>query len=347
VADIANIDRNQDDPAEQISAVLQLAGISQVGKIERILSGGMNQVYIVDDELVIRINDGRDGRTFERESKILKTIKGRVKVPEIVFSDFSQTQMPFDIMVLKRIPGQPLVSEWSTLNDSQRRVYIMRICDELRKLHGLPLGDIRELGEETPWATRVEQYIEECLESASQDEQIDHQIVLFLKEYFSVNKRELQNPCQQVLTHNDIHFGNILVSNGELQALLDFEYSGICPIDFELAKIINFCFTPGQYVEKKLERHYDKPMPDVLKWFMEFYPELFQQRSLAVRQRLFLIPEILWGFKVAYIPKVSSDRDRSDAISPEELIQKLQMAYDRFHYVFGEQFPHIKNEASP
>lgn len=340
MADIANIDRNQGDPAEHISAVLQLAGISQIGKIEKVLSGGMNQVYIIDDELVVRLNDGRDGRTFERESKILQTIKGRVKVPEIVFSDFSQTQMPFDIIVLKRIQGKPLFSEWLTLNDSQHRACIMQICDELRKLHGLPLEDICNLEEETPWVTRFERYIEESLESASKDEDIDQQVVQFLKEYFNMNKRELQNPCRQVLTHNDIHFGNILVSNGELQALLDFEYAGICPIDLELAKIINFCFTPGQYTEKELEKYFAKPMPDVLKWFMEFYPELFRQGSLVERQRLFLIPEILWGFKVAYMLKASSDSGRLNTVSPEELIQKLQMAYNRFHYIFGEQFPY-------
>lgn len=338
--DVDNIDRSQDDQAEQISAVLRLAGVSQAAKVIRILNGGMNLVYMIDDELVVKLNDRRDGRTFERESKTLHAIRGEIKAPELVFSDFSQTQVSLDIIVLKKIQGVSLMSEWVTLTDSQRRDYVMQICGELRKLHRIPLDNIQTLIE-TPWSDRFERYVDECLRLALQDREIDREVVLFLKSYFDMNRRELQNPCQQVLTHNDLHFGNVLVSQGKLQALLDFEYAGIGQLDFELAKIINFCLTPSQYASKSLERHFDKPMLETLKWFMEFYPELFQHGAITTRQRLFLIPEILWGFKVAHMQKPCSDNDRPNAISVEELERNRQKAYNKLHHIFGEQFPFL------
>jgi len=319
--------------AEQIADYLQSAGVCSASNVEKIGGGGMNEVFLVDGKLIVRLSDRKDGETFRRENQILRAIGGKIRAPKVILTDCSQSRMACDIMVLEKIEGKTLASSWHGLTERQKGSCIGQVCDELKKLHGLSQQGIPDSGETLSWAERFGMYVKGCLESASSDVQIDPRIVLFLKDYFLKNMRRLKEPIPQGLTHNDIHFGNILVSEGNLAALLDFEYAGICPIDYESAKIINFCRTPAQYVEEEIQSPYDRPMPEVLEMFRESYPEMFGNEALSVRQKLFLIPETLWGFKLAHKPRPGS----TSGVSPEELKRGQKTAYDRFDFFYGDK----------
>ena len=121
-----------------------------------------------------------------------------------------------------------------------------------------------------------------------------------------ISLNELKAHCSEDKIH--IHFENVLVSDDGIQALLDFEYADIAPLDFELTKIINFCLSPQKFVETELENQYSvTDLTQVIGWVKKYYSELFNVDSLIERQRIYLIPDVLWGFKWAHILKTSQD----------------------------------------
>ncbi|GEM_PF-6088819 len=286
-------------------------GINKITSLKRILSGQVNLVYLVNNKYIIRFSDGQqDGRNFKKEAKVLDVIGNRVLSPEVVLVDCSHKYIPFDTIVLKRIRGKTLAQEWLDCSSLQRKNYIIQLCRQLKTIHKLPLEEFSFLSRGLSWGVEFETYIKDCFEKAEADEEIDEKAVIFMKKYFAEHHGVLHRPCTYGLVHGDVHFENILVNNKKIVALLDFEYSNIAPLDFELSKIINFCLYPKKFVESKLEDQYNNvDLKKVIKWMKKYYAELFATNSLLEKLKVYMIPDVLWGFKWEHTHKISNKKE--------------------------------------
>jgi thiamine kinase-like enzyme len=313
-------------------------GDPKIVSVKRVMSGQVNEVYNINDKFIVRFSDGhQDGRTFLKEYKIYKAINGKVNIPQVIFTDFSHKNIYLDVIACLNIKeSKTLAEKWISISLKDKEEYIKKICKELKKLHSLKLNDFKFLDlKPGSWPIQYGKYIEDCIKSAEKDKEIDTEVVHYLKEYYEWNKQFLKsNSALCRLVHGDIHFENILVSNRNI-LLFDFEYSNIAPIDFELAKIINFCLIPEKFVEKKLESHYkNKNCLEVLILIKKFYPELFSIKNPVERQKLFLIPDILWGFKWAYLPKVKSKNIDTKKVKKEVFLKQIKIAKRRYREIF-------------
>jgi hypothetical protein len=96
------------------------------------------------------------------------------------------------------------------------------------------------------------------------------------------------------LVHGDLHFENVLVMNGVIVSLLDFEWSRPAPKEVDIDVLARFCADPsvhvgGNYPVRK------EDYKDVLRWVHDGYPELFDADNLADRLMLCALSfEVPW-----------------------------------------------------
>jgi hypothetical protein len=96
--------------------------------------------------------------------------------------------------------------------------------------------------------------------------------------------RELADPPTaggEVMLHGDFYLGNVLVCDGHVSALIDFEFSRMGPPDLELISLVRAL---------DAERRLGLQRPPLLAWLAEDYPELFGTPDLHTR---------LWRYALA------------------------------------------------
>lgn len=305
---------------------------------ERISSGQMNRVYGVNEDLVLRFSMERDGRNFAKEARVLEALSGHVKVPEVLYADCSKSTLPFDVLVTQRKPGVTLAKAWLTAKPEEKQAYLKELCHELRKLHCTPPEEVPFLGQGEPWANRYEALLGETFREAASDDEIDPSVLQELQQYATTHRGILYEPTPTGLTHNDIHFENTLVHDGHIQAILDFEYADIAPLNLELAKWMNFAATPGTFVEACLEAHYQSALPELIKAWQAYYPELFKGQGLLERLRMYLIPDVLGGFKwTRVLSEMHETREQLLPLLEHEKGNKM-IAAQRYEMFFKTHF---------
>jgi hypothetical protein len=158
--EISNPHFEIDGNFSHLELILRRLGVDDIISLKRVLSGQVNAVYLVNNEFIVRFSNGeQDGRNFQKEAMVIAGIAERVAVSEIILVDCSLAQIPFDVIVSRKKSGDTLARKWLSSADIQKRNYIQRLCDELKKLHKLPLEDFSFLIQTTPWQIKFQKYL--------------------------------------------------------------------------------------------------------------------------------------------------------------------------------------------
>jgi len=205
-------------------------------------------------------------------------------------------------MVTRRTEGEVLHDIWTDLSASERRVAITDIANALSSLHRwqvpdhvrtvlsdherrvrsgpaayveaflvpLPVGRLRPLVEllrrRAQLSAPLAVEIHSCLD------------VLEAFDPFSHDERT-------TVVHGDAHLRNVLWRDGQVSALLDFEWARLGPPDLELE-----CFV----------RSHDVGALDEVAWLRDDYPQLYADPNIVERVRLYelaylLRQQLAWG----------------------------------------------------
>jgi phosphotransferase family enzyme len=128
---------------------------------------------------------------------------------------------------------------------------------------------------------------------------------------------ELGDPSDDdgdVLLHGDFNLGNVLVRDGQVSALIDFEFARLGPPDLELISVIRAL---------DMETRLGVPRPPLLAWLAEDYPGLFAAPDLDRR---------LWRYAIAYTIRHiifwPPDRAEADGLDPGHPLHTLRRLID-------------------
>jgi aminoglycoside phosphotransferase (APT) family kinase protein len=175
--------------------------------------------------VVVKVNhDPRMLVGLERNLLALKQLG--LPVPAVLDSDLSLERYPFAFVVLERIPGTDLRHELASMTRAQMSTLAMQIVDVQRRVATLELGDgfgwrsLSEVGAFSSWQAVVERDLEAgiCgLETLHQTKPITRIVDLSrsLGPYFS----SVQPTCFL----DDLTTKNVMVQDGELRGLVDFD----------------------------------------------------------------------------------------------------------------------------
>jgi aminoglycoside phosphotransferase (APT) family kinase protein len=261
------------------------------GAIEVLGGGQINAIFRVDGVYVVRIGAGNDaaGR-LEREAILLQNLDGRIPVPKLIASG---EESGFYYQLQGFVPGKKLYQVWREYNSETQDSLAAELAAALRTLHSAGFPSFGETRPESKAYAAWGSYLTEKFYATLQ-EICDLRIRMFpgfiemAVEYFEENRSVLEGgtPC---LVHSDMNLGNLLVDQGKIAALLDFEFALHAPADYELQVIEAFCLYPNDWAEEGNEIFCTADFANLIPLLRRHYPELFAIRNLRRRLDLYHI----------------------------------------------------------
>jgi aminoglycoside phosphotransferase (APT) family kinase protein len=216
-----------------IDKLTKIFGLDAVETIRTDELGWVNPVFFVNEKYVFRFNARDTNLPKLQREKIAYGLSANIglPVPKILAFDDSKKISLFDVMVMEKIDGSNIESEWLNLKLEQRAKLAEQAGKLLRKIHSIPLNYFGDLSERSPlpqtksWfeflQEKVEFHLNEAMEiSLFTVEQLTS-IAFILKKM----KSQISSIKTASLVHVDFHFGNLLHKNFEIVGILDFEWS--------------------------------------------------------------------------------------------------------------------------
>lgn len=252
------------------------AGLDAQQPLQR-ASSVTNEVWITPD-YVVRVNRRMSPRLY-REAILGPQLPSEVGYPEIIAYG---GQTGKDWLILKRMPGEMLSKCWPTMSQQDRRSAIRQVASMIRRLHETPTPVDLPGADGAPHLIDPTQLpivspLLNALHQLEQDGRVDRGLIADTMHLVLASTPALDSFPTSTLIHGDLHFQNILWSDGTISALLDFEWCRGAPADLDLDVLLRFCCHPEWYVAPDYEaatHAYD--YSDVVHWFKEDYPELFE-----------------------------------------------------------------------
>ncbi len=271
-----------------IGTICQREGLKP-RKIQPLNGGQVNQVYRINQEYVLRIGAREDAfQRLKGETELIQSLPDEIPVPEI-YAFGEQDDMVYQIQQF--IPGQKLYAVWKDLPPVAQENIVAELATYLKILHSRIAPHFGYIYEDTQPYDSWTDYLADKLKRTLEEIDAYHlQMVPGFVElaagYFGEHKHVLQDAVP-ALVHGDLSFTNILVNNGRISALLDFEYAMQAPKDYELRVMEDFCLYPNDYTEEDNEVFCTGDFASFLPLLRKHDPELFEAPHLRERMDLY------------------------------------------------------------
>lgn len=233
------------DPA-QIAPIWEAYQLGPVRRVVPISGGSRNTSYLVNDELVLRLNT-RDPEfvKFRNEHIAYQVLAGSgLPLPTVIAVDETRTLLPYDLIILTCLPGVPIAASRATLSADQLHGLAWQAGQSLARIHEHTFqhfGKLHQLHQQPflTWQAYFDDYARRYLEAAEQAGLIDDRQLRRLAQVQQQAHGLLAQVTQPVLVHSDFHYENLLHEHGALSGLLDFEWAlaGDPAADFAAAQI--------------------------------------------------------------------------------------------------------------
>ena len=289
-------------------------------KIGLLRGGQVNHVFLVDNRYVVRIGarEGAFGR-LRSETELLQRLAGDIPVPKICTLGQYENHA---YQVQEFVNGEQLHHIWLCLSPEQKDKIVYELAVYLKALHERTFQRFGYCGDSEHYDSWLEFYEDRLYSTLEEVQALDiHIPPVILQEitnYFERHKQVLQEGIA-VLVHGDLWLGNILVKDGKISAILDFEFSIQAPRDYELLLMEQFCLYPNDYVEENNEIYTTADFADYLQLLKKHYCELFEVRNLRERLNLY---HILYSLR-AYIAWRETQIEATDKSLPIQPVAKV------------------------
>lgn len=218
--------------AANLQRIWNQYGLGHIDKIDQPGHGMVNKVFIINETHIIRfdvlINDG-ESRYYKEALAYQRARAAGVPAPEVIAVDTSKTLLPHDYLLMTRLPGRPMIECWPDLSPEQQAQLAYQCGQCLARLHSISFdhfgnyagqnGAFDSCYEAT--SNYVERYIADALKNSLLDSDTLDQIKAVLVRHKSVFNAVMPGH----LVHRDFQFSNILQVDGQVTAVLDFEWS--------------------------------------------------------------------------------------------------------------------------
>lgn len=191
--------------------------------------GHTNQVYSVifpHEQIMLRTNHKPGILEFTAKNMEILSSLG-LPVPKVIHHDVSLEKVPYAYMILERFPGQDLRYELEGMTHEQLAVLAGQIISYERKVAELPKGKgfgwvpIGEQGPFSSWAQIIERNLESHLGNITDDVSSEavNQLQVIKQHY-----EPYLNQVEPVCFLDDLTIKNVIVHEGKLQGIVDFDW---------------------------------------------------------------------------------------------------------------------------
>jgi aminoglycoside phosphotransferase (APT) family kinase protein len=282
---------------EQISTLFREHNLAQNPSITRLTTGFTNEVYAVENYILKLCVNPNNESNFEREIFLYQALHGQVTAPAPVVADTSKTLLDRFYMIYRKIEGEPVGQRWHRLNDRQRKKLIEALCCQLRCIDRFPRAEYAEkfgLNPNPVWKEETVNVLLAALATVQEKRILSESTLQEIGRTIHENASVL-NVQRLGLVFWDVQFDNMLINDqNELAALIDFEGVSIASLDYRLSIVRIMSERPHLFMSEEMEAY---ATPDdyrqLLGWYQEFYPELFDFPDLEKRIDLYELGDVL------------------------------------------------------
>lgn len=211
---------------------IQLLAVETLGcqptKLERMTFGHRNVVYRAESSersIIIRTNTDRSVMRGTADNMADLRELG-IPVPRILASDLESSTYPFSYMVLEEIPGRDLRDELPDMTGSQMTAVAERIVSFQRQAARLPRSEGYgwvSIGEKGPFDSWQDLIDSERAQNFRSSGEIVGEEPLALLDQSLERLHPYFAKIEPVCFLDDLTIKNVIVQNGELQGIVDFD----------------------------------------------------------------------------------------------------------------------------
>jgi aminoglycoside phosphotransferase (APT) family kinase protein len=270
--------KGEDLASEGVVTVVRgvLPGVGEIGPPVRVPKGFSSESWRVGTgagELLVKIRrHATDAAKLRSQAEAARLARSAgVPAPEVLYAGVPKALGGRPVMILRYIPGVDAEEALPGLDGPRRTALFFDFGDAVRRLHGVGLPRFTDrIG--TPeasigdWATVVGRTAERAASRNRENGVLTAPEVAGILDRLTHAAADISEVVSPALTHRDLYLANMLVSDGRLRALIDFE----------------------------LAKGWD-PLFDFVKlgmWVFEEWPESFEPFMTAYRRATDHMPEV-------------------------------------------------------
>ncbi len=277
---------------QNIATIFNAHGLGSSLSAKRITVGFTNEIHHVGD-YILKVYARPDTAhiSYDKETNLFETLKGKVLVPELVVKDGSQIIIPQPYIIYRYISGNPAGHVWHLLTHEQRKQLIYESIEQLKAIAASQPHP--KLSSSQSWREQIETKLHTYLDVVRQKDLFSNDVVRSLQKYIDDNVKLLEQ-AKLGLQYWDFHLDNLIVDDGKLVGMIDFEHVDVVSIDYVLNIVRQMQNYPHLNLAEEMEQYANlEHYKDMLNWFKEFYPELFDFDGLEARINLYDLEGIL------------------------------------------------------
>ncbi len=244
--------------------------------VEKINVGFTNTLYKVNNSYIVKVcTDINNEENFKKEINFYNSNKDNSLIPILYYSNTDKNDVPYFYEILEKVNGVSLYNVWHTYTEEQRENIIRQLCEAMKQIH-------RIKGKRYNWSEYMKKKFNTLFLKAKELYIFNDDEQKLLKQAYSSFDKYLESD-EFVLVHNDLHFDNIFVDNGNIK-IIDFERSMYAPKDFELDIIYRMIRKPWKFASDETEDYTDcSQYANIMNYIKKYYPELVDIPNLFER----------------------------------------------------------------
>lgn len=324
----------------RVASILRQTGVAVDEKPERV-AGSTNEVWRAGN-YIVRVGFVPGAERLRREANLAELLPRLAHYPKVIASGVESFG---EWVVVRRLPGTVLSEAWAGLDPSERRSLVHDFAGAMKAVHdtrldheqvqafAFPEGD-------GPLALPHQLPAERILGMLDRARSLPHMdtgLIDAAAERAAAVADSIWAHERNGLVHGDLHFENVLVLDGVLVAVLDFEWCRPGAKEIDLDVLARFCAQPELHVGGDYPVH-RRDFVDVLRWVHEVYPDLFAHDRLADRLMLCAL-----AFEVPWL--LAMPPTGSGALAPFHPVNQLRDLLD--HGSHAERLGWLPVSASP
>ncbi len=215
----------------------QICTQHQLGQIQTMMQpkhGAINLCYIVNDAYVLRFEVLEEHENFRFSGEKMaydRLQQSGLPVPQVITLDTSKMLAPYAYLITTKLPGMPLIDSWQTMSLPEREQAATEAGRYLAMMHTQTFDDgfyklcDRVTDPFTTWSDYVWWFFREYASLLLQKRLIDAAVIQRAEQVLTRCKSLLTQITLGALVHADYHAENLLVENGHITAVIDFEHA--------------------------------------------------------------------------------------------------------------------------
>lgn len=229
---------------KKIQEIFDAHSLGAVKTNKLIKEGVSNPVYMINNEVVLRIRKDSNKFKFEKEKFLFDLLnkKTHLPVPKVIALDSSKKIIPYDYILLEKLPGKSLKKSFSKLSAIQKKKLAYELGLSLAKIHSIhfkTIGDFKpnRLVEDMAWSKFVWNIYINALKKIKKGKFLDKTLIKRIESFIENNQNLLTVKFKPSLIHSDYNGENLLINKGKISGILDMEWSYSGHVEYELSAI--------------------------------------------------------------------------------------------------------------